>query len=113
MKTSVSGILIVDDLGVKHRISCRCQNGDFKRKFVMKLLSEANVLPTEGVVTLLGEVLAENQRLISKLKESNDNFDIASEFVDDQSHIIDTARQLVEVLLDALCGEADVDIDEC
>ncbi len=111
MKTGVNTILVRDDLGIEKRIRCRCPNGDFKRKFVMRLINEGALLPTEDVVALLGEVLAENQRMIRRLKKIEDDFDVSSTFADDQCETINTARKLVEVLQEVLNGEADVDIE--
>ncbi len=112
MKTRVNSILVEDDLGVAHRISCRCPNGDFKRKFVMKLVNEATVLPTEGIVTLLGEVLTENQRLISRLREVEEGFEIASAFAESEYGTIDAATELAETLLAVLNGETGIGPDE-
>jgi len=108
MKTRVDGIRVKDDYGIVHYVSCRCPNGDFKRKFITMLANEADVVPTEEIVRLLGEVLKENQRLIARLKEVEANFEIATEIADDQYERIDTAREFAEAMLGVLGDDTSI-----
>ena len=67
MKTKVDGLLIRDDFGVQRRVSSRCSNGDFKRKYIRNLIAQGLLQPTSGVVTLLGELIDENASLRRQL----------------------------------------------
>lgn len=82
MKTKVGGLLIKDDLGIPRRVSSRCVNGDFKRKYIRKLIEDGILQPTAGTVTLLGELIDENVRLRSQLNAAVHEKEMATDVID-------------------------------
>ena len=82
MKTKVDGLLIRDDFGIQRRVSSRCGNGDFKRKYIRNLIEQGLLQPTSGVVTLLGELIDENLQLRRQLKVATHEKWAATDVID-------------------------------
>lgn len=99
METKVNGLLIKDSFGVQRRVSSRCANGNFKRKYIRGLIRQGVLQPTNGVVTLLGEVLDENERLRRELFA-------AREEVEEASTVIWGIEQMAMSYFEDLCDDS-------
>lgn len=89
MKTKVNRLLIRDDMGIEHAVSARCANGDFKKKYIRGLIDQGLLLPTQGVVTLLGELIEENRLLKKELRETIDELMFTEDAINAIDEIID------------------------
>ncbi len=87
MKTRVDCLKIRDDFGIEHDVTCRCPNGDFKRKYIRGLIEQKVLLPTHGVVILLGELIDENRRLVKQIDDVRKELDSALDAIDAVSEI--------------------------
>lgn len=82
MKTKVSGLLIRGQDGVLRRVSARCANGDFKKKYIRNLIDQDLLQPTGGAIEILGELIDENLRLKKVVKSLEKDLRLAEDTID-------------------------------
>ena len=84
MKTKVTLVKVALPDGSGYNwINIRTAQGDFKRRFMERLLREEVVVAQPAVVALLGEVLEENKRLRKEVNIQKRRVEIRDDLLDE------------------------------